>query len=47
MNLLSKPVYILELTIRQQRKELFRVLVMNRELGYDKLLSIIKEFKCE
>lgn len=31
----------------KQRKELFRVLVMNRELGYDKLLSIIKEFKCE
>lgn len=31
----------------KQRKELFRVLVMNRELGYDKLLSTIKEFKYE
>ena len=31
----------------KQRKELFRILVMNRELGYDKLLSTIKEFKCE
>lgn len=31
----------------KQRKELFRVLVMNRELGYDVILSTIKDVRNE